>query len=1259
MAFEDLDFFGREDPADKNYWLITFPSLKTSTEYDFKFRWVFSDTTLNDKVGNNWSPVKRHLTKAIGSIKPVENLRADYKNLNETAPDTEGFFRVRFTHDNSLNNGTYDNTGISYYRITLQALSGDTSRTRTFIWAEFDSTNPNKVFSLNEKDHQDSFRDANGQGWVTQFRVTVIAVSKAGKESLPVTVDSATYVSPLVKPIYTIVGGPYSYTVSMSNFTDQAKLIGTIWIEEIVTNETVAPADTDTRWAFKQNFYGNAITIDTYPSLDYRWVRLVTINKISDPYATTPIKSPYGDPIRVKPTDPVGDSNDTTAPAIPSISTGTITYNSIQVTITTADIPETRGFRLRYKKSTETLYTTVIVAPAALSNSYTISGLEPDIIYNISVAAYDDGNNLSAYSADINATTSTVTVSPVTNVQLKAGTYSVIGTWTAPVSPPTRIDQYKVELYNSLNSLQQTLYTYSTTVTFVGLSAGTTYYIKVHSVDIYGKESAATPSNNITLNSSGSASDGSPPSSNPTPIVNPLYKALEIKWTAVPNADPVTYDVHISKTNNFTPTYSTTATNTLALKTSGTFAVIKTMPDPISPNTILESPPTIYYVKIIARDYDGPSTAAVTQASSTTSLVDNGDIAANAISANQIQVNTINSEKVLSSELLVDKVFTIGGKRAAISSATVSGGNIVYTTSGAHGFLVNSLVTVTALSPSTFNISETQITAVTTTAPHTFTIANTTGATGSSTGTGTAIAIGKSAIKIDSGSDPYRLYSGSGSYGTTGTPFYLDTNGRFSLKDRLFFDGNTTLTVKGVIEAASGNFTGNMTVSGGTMKFGASVNPLNHPTTGTLAGTYHGLYIDANNYWFNNGWFSVGGASNTVTWNGTKLAVTGEITASSGTVTGNFGVTSGTLYVGTTNTNVNDRILINSGGIAGYPATSNIANFILTLDGTLTAKKGNIGGWIISETKDGNGAVVESNIYKGSIFLDSIINAIYAGNKATLSAGLITSSASGDIAIWAGSGYSNRASAPFNVTLGGAVTMTSATITGGGLIKSSNYVFSAGPPQNTTTADGSAFSVAGTAINLSTGTITSPKFRINSSGAAFFSGSLDVGVIISSPEISGGTVSGTAITGGSFTTTNTESGVTYAKMKLSGETSDLQFLDLAGTTVKGRMYSFNDGNEIIIMAGARTTVGYPSDTGYISINPTTLAFGFTNTLAAQVQGLSVSKSGGSTFRGGSVLNYTGSSVGTASFRNIAAGTGPKLSTDTDGLLGDIWIQYAP
>jgi hypothetical protein len=1069
------------------------------------------------------------------------------------------------------------------------------------------ASNANKIFSLDSVTHQDLFRDTNGQGWVTQFRVTVVAVSKTGKESTPVTIDSATYVNPIQTPVYTVSGDAYGYTITQSNFQNQAELIGTVWIEEIVTNETTTPADNDPRWTFKQNIYTNTITISTYPSIDYRWVRLVLINKLD-----TTLKK-YGVPARVKPNDPVADNNDTTAPATPSVTAGTITYNSIQVSISSSD-PDTKGIRLRYKKSSSSLYQTDIIAATAFPVSYTISNLEPSALYNISAAAYDDANNLSSYSTDINVTTSAVTVSPVTNVQLKAGTYSVIGTWTAPVSPPTRIDQYKVELYNSLNSLQQTLYTYSTTVTFVGLSAGTTYYIRVHSIDIYGNQSAATPSGNVTLNASGSASDGVPPSSNPTPVINPLYRALEIKWTAVVNADPVTYDVHISKTNGFTPTYSTTSTNTLALRTNGTFAVIKTMPDPV--NTELEAPPTIYYVKIIARDYDGASTAAVPQASSTTSLVNNGDIAANAISANQIQAGSINSDKVLSSELLVDKVFTIGGKRAAISSATVSGGNIVYTTSGAHNFLAQSLVTVTALSPSTFNVSEVQITAVTT---NTFTVTNTTGATGSSTGVGTAIAIGKSAIKIDSGSDPYRLYSGAGSYGTTATPFYLDTNGRFSLKDRLFFDGNTTLTIKGVIEAASGNFVGAMTVNNGTMKIGTDAGGTGND----------GIYVNANNYWYSSGNIKIGGASNNVTWDGTNLTVTGQINASSGLVTGNFGVTTGTLYVGSTNTTANDRITINSGGIGAYPSGSSTANFLLSLSGSITAKTGTIGGWTITNSPS-------DLIYKNSIFLDASLSSIYVGNKDTLASGMVTSSTSTDVAFWAGTSFANRASAPFRVLLNGSVVMSNATITG--YASSTDLANGLAPKANTTDVNTALSAKANT-----TDVNTALNSKLNSAAT---------GIVQSNNNITAINTNGITVYAGGSQTTGAR--VVMNSSGIAGYNSSNQATFSVDASTGSAIFkgditgaSGTFSGSVSVASGTKSTT-ISSATGIITISDSSSGL-------LSGGGINITASGGSGTFGATALSFTNGSTTGAFIMNpsdlrVTAGSASTVTiTADDGL----------
>lgn len=75
-------------------------------------------------------------------------------------------------------------------------------------------------------------------------------------------------------------------------------------------------------------------------------------------------------------------------------------------------------------------------------------------------------------------------------------------------------------------------------------------------------------------------------------------------------------------------------------------------------------------------------------------------------------------------------------RSVSVTSATVSGSNIVYTTSVPHSFSSSALVQVTGMSPSTFNISGIVVVSV---SSNTFTITNTTGATGSSTAGGTAL----------------------------------------------------------------------------------------------------------------------------------------------------------------------------------------------------------------------------------------------------------------------------------------------------------------------------------------------------------------------------------------------------------------------------------------------------------------------------------------------------------------------------------------
>jgi uncharacterized repeat protein (TIGR02543 family) len=97
---------------------------------------------------------------------------------------------------------------------------------------------------------------------------------------------------------------------------------------------------------------------------------------------------------------------------------------------------------------------------------------------------------------------------------------------------------------------------------------------------------------------------------------------------------------------------------------------------------------------------------------------------------------TTTSASIVYSEANMD-VYDLNLRRSvSVTSATVSGSNIIYTTAVPHSFSSSAIVQVTGMSPSTFNISDITVVSVST---NTFTITNTTGATGSSTAGGTAL----------------------------------------------------------------------------------------------------------------------------------------------------------------------------------------------------------------------------------------------------------------------------------------------------------------------------------------------------------------------------------------------------------------------------------------------------------------------------------------------------------------------------------------
>lgn len=137
--------------------------------------------------------------------------------------------------------------------------------------------------------------------------------------------------------------------------------------------------------------------------------------------------------------------------------------------------------------------------------------------------------------------------------------------------------------------------------------------------------------------------------------------------------------------------------------------------------------------------------------------------------------------------------------------------------------------------------------------------------TGKMTATSGYIGNGSSGFTINN------TYIGNGktSLGDSNAGVYVGTNG-ISLGASSVFKvtsaGELTAanaTITGTVNASGGNFTGYVTAA--NMKIGANVS-----------GSNDGIFIDANDYWYDSGNFSLGNGN--LTWNGSTLSITGAVT---------------------------------------------------------------------------------------------------------------------------------------------------------------------------------------------------------------------------------------------------------------------------------------------------------------------------------------------------------------------------------------------
>ena len=228
------------------------------------------------------------------------------------------------------------------------------------------------------------------------------------------------------------------------------------------------------------------------------------------------------------------------------------------------------------------------------------------------------------------------------------------------------------------------------------------------------------------------------------------------------------------------------------------------------------------------------------------------------------------------------------------------------------------------------------------------------------------------------------------------------------------------------------------------------------------------------NYWYTNGQFRTGNATNFVSWNGNSLTFQGTIQA--GTI-GGVAISSNAIYIGTgafNNTNTGFYVDNTSQFSLGNKLTWGN----LTIAGNFIVGKSYK---IVSAGNTNFTLVGAANNTVGTIFTATGIGV------GTGTAALQQLTIAGDVVIGSTSGStiaSGAASGSTSLQPGGAasdINSNSTTISGGkirtGTIESTGYAYSTGN-----------FSTAGMQINLDNGVIRSKNFGIDSSGNAFFNG---------------------------------------------------------------------------------------------------------------------------------------------------------------------------
>ena len=181
---------------------------------------------------------------------------------------------------------------------------------------------------------------------------------------------------------------------------------------------------------------------------------------------------------------------------------------------------------------------------------------------------------------------------------------------------------------------------------------------------------------------------------------------------------------------------------------------------------------------------------------------------------------------------------------------------------------------------------------------------------------------------------------------------YWDENGNFKAggsASYIYWDG-TTFAIKRDITGSTGTFSG---IFAGSVEAGDAVFGVAAGGSGN-----DGLYINANNYWYDTGVFKVGSSTKYLHFDGTNATFTGTLSAASGTFGGTVAIGE-TLKIGASVNGANDGIFINTNNYwygTGALKIGDASAYLSYNAGALTMEGGSITSGSFSTT-DGTTSV--------------------------------------------------------------------------------------------------------------------------------------------------------------------------------------------------------------------------------------------------------------------------------------------------------------